>query len=160
MSPADSGLRNGDEDGASGLAPAGQRKGEHGAPTWPVLDRNVAPVQPGILPCNRQAEAASGAAGPRGIRLVEAVEDEPEVLGGDAGARIRDPEAEVVTVGGQVELDRGQPVLERVVHQVAHDCVEAAGVGAGVEVSATVEPNPALPPPGGQGVPDRLAEIA
>src|SRR3990170_1916754 len=92
-----------DEAGVKILAGDREREGERCTPTRPgALGPDAAPVGVHEMARNGQPEAApppSSCSGP--IGPVEALEDVGEMLGGDAGARIRNVDADpaVLTMG-------------------------------------------------------------
>ena len=90
----------GREDGVAGPAPAaqeldGQVERELAAAPGLALDVDLAADQPGDLPADRQPEAgAAELAADRAVRLLEGLEDRPQLLGRDADAGVGDLEGQ------------------------------------------------------------------
>src|SRR5262249_52335864 len=123
--------------------PGRQGQPEHRPALYITEHADVPAEEPGILQRYGQAKSAARA-GSRGIGLVEALEDQRQLLWRDARAAIGHVHAAAGPVRACAHPDIATAVLDRVLHQVGEYPLDAARVG-GQRERLAVESYPVLP---------------
>src|SRR5215469_8216507 len=101
--------------------------------------------EPGVLQRDGQAKPAARA-GPRGIGLVEALEDQRKLLRGDARPAVGHLDAALDTVRAGPHPDVATAVLDRVLYQVGQYSLDPARIGDQGE-RLPLHGDPVLPAP-------------